>query len=149
MDRALKRRCMELDIAERETRIHKMKLDNVHETFNAIEKLGDGFSLDVEEEKLYKETLFKVLIKGEMIDMEEITIPDIMMELGYKIDKADIHSIEYDMAKVWSEKNPGKTIQHVCKMMGGRKCYTECYFECDRPMLEKVIREHYGDSDSD
>ena len=146
MERALKRRCMELDIAERETRIHKMQLDNVHETFNAIEKLGDG--LDIEEEKLFKKTLLKVLIKGE-IEMKEINIPDIIVELGYKFDQADLYTIKIDVFHAWYEKNPGKTLQSVCKMMGGRKCYTDRYFECDRPILEKVIHEHYDDSDSD
>ena len=146
MERALKRRCMELDIAERETRIHKMQLDNVHETFNAIEKQGDG--LDIEEEKLFKKTLLKVLIKGE-IEMKEINIPDIIVELGYKFDQVDLYTIKIDVFHAWYEKNPGKTLQSVCKMMGGRKCYTDRYFECDRPILEKVIHEHYDDSDSD
>ena len=117
MERALKRRCMELDIAERETRIHKMQLDNVHETFNAIKEQGDG--LDIEEEKLFKKTLLKVLIKGE-IEMKEINIPDIIVELGYKFDQADLYTIKIDVFHAWYEKNPGKTLQSVCKMMGGR-----------------------------
>ena len=146
MERALKRRCMELDIAEREARVTKLEIENVCETFNAIEKLGDG--LDIEEEKLYKKTLLKVLIKGE-IEMKEINIPDIIVELGYKFDQVDLYTIKIDVFHAWYEKNPGKTLQSVCKMMGGRKCYTDRYFECDRPILEKVIHEHYDDSDSD
>ena len=87
MERALKRRCMELDIAEREARVTKLEIENVCETFNAIEKHGDG--LDIEEEKLFKKTLLKVLIKGE-IEMKEINIPDIIVELGYKFDQVAI-----------------------------------------------------------
>jgi hypothetical protein len=157
--RAMKRRCLELDISEREARVTdslansaSKNCERLMSIFTVVKELSGG-TLDSRETQLYKDSMLNMAIKpgqlsitnGDEGVMDEITVTDTMLKLGYKVDNS-ISKIGKRVAKEWRAANPGKELQKVKKLVNGTMCSVSRYFERDRELMERVIHRFRSES---